>query len=153
MSEIRALSVRQPFAWAIAIGAKPVENRTYGTRYRGLLAIHASKAIDRAALDDPLILKAIDENEFAVGEAESSLGAVVAVAEMYGIHHANDCMLPVGRGASGCSPWARRGQWHWRLRNVRPLPEPVPCRGRTGGVWWLPADVEQAVMRQLEVSR
>lgn len=145
--EIRALSVRQPFAWAIAVGAKPVENRTYGTRYRGLLAVHASKIIDRAALDNPLILEAIAGHGFTLDEGPSSLGAVVAVAELYGIHHANDCMLPLGCGASGCSPWAMRGKWHWQLREVRPLPEPVPCKGGLG-LRWLPEVAEKAVRLQ-----
>ena len=145
--EIRALSVRQPFAWAIAVGAKPVENRSWGTRYRGLVAIHASKAIDRAALDNPLILEAIADHEFTIDEGPSSLGAVVAIAELCGCHQwpaAGECN---GRGRPACSPWAALDQWHWRLRNVRPLPEPVPCRGKLG-LWWLPEAVEKAVRLQ-----
>ena len=43
---IKALSIRQPWAWAIVQGLKPVENRTWRTAYRGLLAIHASKTYD-----------------------------------------------------------------------------------------------------------
>jgi ASCH domain len=37
-----ALSVRQPWAWLIVHRYKPVENRTWPTRYRGPVAIHAS---------------------------------------------------------------------------------------------------------------
>lgn len=149
--EIRALSVRQPFAWAIAVGAKPVENRTYGVRYRGLLAIHASKNVRREDLDNPLILEAIADHGFTINEGPSSLGAVVAVAELCGCHRwpaAGECN---GRSRPACSPWAALDQWHWRLRNVRPLPEPVPCKGRLG-LWWLPEDVERAVTGQLGVS-
>ena len=36
-----ALSVRQPWAWAIVSGYKDVENRTWKTNYRGDLWIHA----------------------------------------------------------------------------------------------------------------
>jgi len=151
---MKALTVRQPFAWAIAIGQKTVENRTRATKHRGLLAIHAGKTVYRADPDDRLILDAIAENEFAVGEAESSLGAVVAVAELRGCHHAHDCMPPVGvvppSGLTGCSPWAMYGQYHWKLANVRSLPEPVPCKGSLG-LWRLPEDVERAVTEQLDV--
>lgn len=42
-----ALSVRQPWAWLIAEGYKPIENRTWGTRYRGRLLIHASSGMSR----------------------------------------------------------------------------------------------------------
>lgn len=43
---IRCLSVKQPFAQAICLGLKKVENRNWRTDYRGLLFIHASKAKD-----------------------------------------------------------------------------------------------------------
>ena len=38
-----ALSVRQPWAWALLFGGKDVENRTWSTRHRGRIWIHASK--------------------------------------------------------------------------------------------------------------
>lgn len=38
---IACLSVRQPFAWAIVHGYKPLENRTWATGFRGRLLIHA----------------------------------------------------------------------------------------------------------------
>jgi len=40
---MKALSVRQPWAWLIAHGLKPVENREWETHYRGPVLIHASK--------------------------------------------------------------------------------------------------------------
>jgi hypothetical protein len=39
----RVLSVRQPWAHLIVAGIKTIENRTWTTRYRGPLLIHASK--------------------------------------------------------------------------------------------------------------
>jgi hypothetical protein len=44
---MRALTVRQPWAWAIFHG-KPVENRSWATKYRGDLLIHARKQFDLA---------------------------------------------------------------------------------------------------------
>ena len=41
----KAISIRQPWAWAIFHG-KPVENRTWYSNYRGPLWIHASKTFD-----------------------------------------------------------------------------------------------------------
>ena len=37
----RALTLRQPWAWAVAAGHKDVENRTWQTPHRGCMAIHA----------------------------------------------------------------------------------------------------------------
>jgi len=42
---MRALSIRQPWAWAILHG-KDVENRTWVTRVTGEFLIHASKTFD-----------------------------------------------------------------------------------------------------------
>lgn len=38
---IPCLSIRQPYAWLIVQGIKPVENRTWGTKFRGRVLIHA----------------------------------------------------------------------------------------------------------------
>ena len=41
-SKIKVIAVRQPWAWLIVNGHKPVENRTWKTAYRGPLYIHAT---------------------------------------------------------------------------------------------------------------
>ena len=48
-SEARVLSIRQPWAWAIAAGHKKVENRSWTTGYRGPVYIHASLRNERPA--------------------------------------------------------------------------------------------------------
>lgn len=47
--KLPALSIRQPWAWAIAAGYKPVENRSWRTNFRGRFLIHAGKQIDMSA--------------------------------------------------------------------------------------------------------
>ena len=41
----RALTVKQPWASLLVAGIKTVENRTWTTKYRGPLAIHAALSI------------------------------------------------------------------------------------------------------------
>ena len=41
---MKALSIRQPWAWLIVNGYKDVENRSWRTKYRGQVLIHASAA-------------------------------------------------------------------------------------------------------------
>jgi hypothetical protein len=48
---MKALSIKQPWAWAILYAGKTVENRSRATSYRGPLAIHASKTISHEGLD------------------------------------------------------------------------------------------------------
>jgi hypothetical protein len=43
---MKAISIRQPWAWLIVHGYKDVENRTWATKYRGPILIHAGKTLD-----------------------------------------------------------------------------------------------------------
>jgi hypothetical protein len=45
---MKCLSIRQPWAWLVVNGWKNIENRTWRTRYRGDLLIHAAVAVTRA---------------------------------------------------------------------------------------------------------
>lgn len=46
---MKALTLTQPWASMVAIGAKRIETRSWSTRYRGPLAIHAAKGFPRFA--------------------------------------------------------------------------------------------------------
>jgi hypothetical protein len=124
---MKALTVQQPWAWAIARGSKDVENRTWRPLYSGPLAIHAGKAFDQdATLGDPM--RDLYRRHWPV---EQPKGAVIAVADLVGAHHASQC-------GGRCSPWAMPDQWHWTLERAGLLPEPVPMRGRLGLWDWTP---------------
>jgi hypothetical protein len=163
VAELRTLTVKPPWSHLIAKCGKLVENRGWPARFRGLLAIHAGLGWDAAAERDTTALAAWRDWSASLphpnitGPLRKSaihvdLGAVVAVAELSGCHDSEECMLPawseVPGVRSGCSDWAARGQFHWTLRQVRPLPVPVPCKGKLG-LWRLPEDVEKAVRAQL----
>lgn len=133
--QIMALTIQQPWAWAITHGTKRIENRTWTTQHRGRLAIRTGQRIDRDALDDMRIRAAIRDRG---QQPDYVLGAVIAVAQLVAIHSCT------GR----CSVWSAHGQHHWQLTDVRPLAEPVPCKGRLG-LWPLSAEVDAAVRTQL----
>lgn len=156
MSEIRGLTVRPPWAQAIAHGGKTVENRTWRTCYQGLVAIHAGKRPDWDAA--PPAWTAVGMAPYQRGARRADWatglapGMVIAVAVLDGCHSGQGCELENGREM--CSPWAMHRAWHWQLRDVRPLAEPVPCTGARG-LWPLPEDVGGVIREQLrpEASR
>ena len=47
---MKALSIKQPWAWAIVNGFKPVENRTWITKFRGRFLVHASQQLDKRGI-------------------------------------------------------------------------------------------------------
>jgi hypothetical protein len=131
---MKALTIRQPWAWAIARGFKTVENRGWSTPYRGPLAIHAAVRWDddvEAALG--FIVRALA----AQGSSEvytlhdvlplSATCLVVAVVDLVDI-----CTAGLDGKDCECGPWAAAGQAHWQLANARPLEVPVPAKGRLG---------------------
>jgi hypothetical protein len=133
---VRGLTVRQPWAEAIACGAKLVENRTMSTRYRGPLAIHAGKAWAVWGRTDPRI-RAL----WPGAESPAFLfGVVLAVAELVDVHPAAGCCHPWGEGHYAASDGRRRSSvHHWVLEDVRRLERPLPARGRLG--LWTPDPV------------
>lgn len=152
---MRAITVRQPWAWAIAAGHKLVENRSAGfpATYRGPLLIHASKAWSKRGGTDPRIkgrwhglrlgsdLDAVDFRD--------RLGVVLALAELTDAHPDTGCCRPWGESEYvGSDQQLHRGVLHLLLEDVRRLPEPVPCRGALG-LWTPPADVLAVVSDQL----
>lgn len=157
---MRAITVKQPWAWAIATGAKGVENRSrphpWTSAVGERMAIHAGKGWDGHAFEVPILFKLAevftsrlhgDGKSYPVAGLIAVMvpeghprGAVVATARLAGVHHATD------RCRCGTNPWAESDAWHLVLREIVPLREPVSCRGYQG-LWSLPAHVEAAVQQ------
>jgi hypothetical protein len=141
---VKTITVQQPWAAAIARYGKDIENRTWFTRYRGLIAIHAGAAYAGVEAQSTVAFNARrNYGDVRVGPRERS--AVVAVVDLVGI-----CLVRDGLGCD-CGRWAIPQQYHWMLANRRALAEPVPCKGRLG-LWELPDDVEAAVLAQIGVT-
>lgn len=126
-AEVRALTVRPPWSHYLRSGAKQVENRTWPTRWRGPLVIHAGKTLDRrgfavgAALGHP-----VDPDDVNVGE-------FIAVGELVDVHAAGRACGPA------CQQWGEPSCWHWQLAAVRSL---VTVEGRGArGLFVPPAEV------------
>lgn len=52
MKTVTVLSVRQPWAWLMVNNLKDVENRSWYTKFRGRLYIHASGTYTKRAHDE-----------------------------------------------------------------------------------------------------
>ena len=117
---MKALTICQPYAHLIAIGEKVVENRTWPTRYRGPLLIHAGKS--RAWLD---------EESVDWPDGDLAFGAVVAVARLA------DCKRFEALPPELQAHEHANGPWCWVLTDVLRLDAPVTCNGMQG--LWIPS--------------
>ena len=128
---MKTLTVRPPWSTLIQLAGKDVENRTWDTKYRGELAIHAGRSYDEDAHRDPTAADAFlnDPRVRSLRPDNLTRGAIVAVATLVSMHSWRDCEA---RDGSLCSRWAQRQQMHWCLQDVRPLREPMPWPGSLG---------------------
>ncbi|MDE2096723.1 MAG: ASCH domain-containing protein [Patescibacteria group bacterium] len=175
---MKALSLIQPWATLIAIGAKRIETRSWATRYRGEIAIHASKRFtmdEREICDEEPFLSALTRGGYKRTWREEHhvqiplwdalpLGAIVAVARLAAIFRTDDVALLPGqlRLANdnpdyGYFPTAphesdfgnyQPGRFAWLLDDVKALAEPIPCKGALN-LWELPPDVEARIREAL----
>ena len=122
---MKALTVKQPWAWAIIHGGKDVENRSRPTKHRGQMYIHAGKASSQEGID---FLRA--RGQWPV--TDWKLGYVIGTVDVVGCHHADECAAD-DEGFM-CSEWALPGHYHGELKNSRPLATAVPETGKLG-IW------------------
>ncbi len=158
---MRALSLTEPWAVLVAIGAKKFETRGWRVFYRGQLAIHASKMFPAWAksLCDREWCKrrgASTEQDFAVADALAEagltvaalpLGAIVGVVDVLDCVPTTDVLPTVTAREQGLGDYAK-GRFAIRLANPRHLPDPIPWSGRLG-IWDVPDDVEAEIRRQV----
>jgi hypothetical protein len=139
----RALTVKNPWAWAIIHAGKDVENRSRPTSHRGRLYIHAGKGYASDALKFPAF-STLDLDFDVTGETRRGIdvrGLVIGTVDVIDCHSARDCWT--GWEAKDgetheerCSEWAMEDHYHWVLADPRPLATPFPARGQLG-IWRL----------------
>lgn len=148
---MKALTVQQPWAWAVTSGHATVENRTRLWKYRGPLAIHAGARPCGRGTTSPLILDALrpvltpweQENRRLFTGDHGDLfvhDAIIGVVDLVDVHHASGCCKPWGEQSHVEQSGRLRAIVHLVLDDPRPV-DPIPCRGRLG-LWTLPPEVE-----------
>lgn len=170
-----ALTLTQPWASLVAIGAKQWETRSWPARFRGQLAIHAAKKYSAAerelATDDPQFRKALSVLPFM--QPFDVAGHVIAVADL------TDCQpterfarerdrafaTAISSTSRGALPQPivisdeefafgdySDGRFAFKIERVLRLEHPIQCRGALG-FWSLPDDVVARIASELATRR
>jgi len=111
---MKALSVRQPWAWLLVNGHKDIENRSWQNSFRGPLLIHAGKAMTQTEYLDVLDFLASKERlqhlaDMLPAPADLERGGIVGSVEVIGCFNDHP------------SPWFM-GEYGFLVRNQKPLP-------------------------------
>ena len=130
---MKILTLWQPWATFIALNLKQFETRSWGTRYRGKLAIHAAKR--PIGLDGQAIVSQVNsltDGKVPPKPCDYPLGCIVAIADLVDCPQMNSRLISRQTElelAVGC--W-QAGRFAWQLGSIVPLPEPTPYRGSQG---------------------
>lgn len=118
---MKALSIRQPWAWLILNAGKIIENRTWPTNFRGSFLVHAAAGMTRSEWEGAM---AFVENNFGAAIAltaprfeELERGGIVGIVDMVACVTVSE------------SRWFM-GPCGFELENPRPLPF-YPMKGRS----------------------
>ena len=147
---MRALTLFEPWATLCVVGKKQLETRSWGTPYRGPLAIHASKTFPvwcrelyhkepyKSALSGALPALAVNQ-----------LGCIIGTVELVACYPTNPSMWPLeySKQEEAFGDFTH-GRVMWQLTNPRRLERPIPCRGYQG-IWTVPPETAMAIALQL----
>lgn len=128
---MKALTLTQPWAQLVAIGAKKIETRSWSTNYRGWLAIHAGKS-------KPAYARHYTHNSESIVDAFAGTrmtfynmprGVIVAVAQLIACRPILGDPETAGEKDFGdFTP----GRFAWYLENVIVVDPVIPCQGTLG---------------------
>lgn len=130
-TNMKCLSVQQPWASAICTGVKDVENRTWQTKNApGRILIHASakkvpKDFDAMNLDPEMISTMANLRLFGIMPEyeDMPLSAIIGYVDVTGFDSDNN----------NDSPWAGANCTHWHLENAYLFDEPIKdVKGKLG---------------------
>jgi hypothetical protein len=123
---MKALSIQQPWAWAVLHAGKDIENRAWNTSYRGELLIHAGKSFDYEGLQFLLRNKEKLGIKFIPLPSRMLQGGIVGVCTL------DDVFI------KHASPWFF-GKHGFLLSNPKPVPfKTCPGKLKLFDVEWEP---------------
>lgn len=143
---MRILTLTQPWATLVAVRAKKFETRSWGTSYRGPLAIHAAKGLGPIGGVNALVdyfhrspfYQALTAAEYQSAR-DLPLGAIVAVCTLAEVYEIRDNGLWANQSLHTLPSEPERsfgdytpGRFAWRLTDVQTLAAPLPFSGAQG---------------------
>lgn len=150
---MKVLTLSQPWATLVAIGAKKIETRSWNTRYRGPLLIHAAAGLGPVGGVLGLGAQCSVEPFWGVLHAADYMrsdmlprGAIVAVAELVSVIP-TEILNRQGSWIIDTDTWSMTdqerafgdytpGRYAWLLSDVQALPTPIPVKGQLGLWEW-----------------
>lgn len=130
---MKAITIWQPYASAIALGYKRYETRTWSTKHRGLIAIHAAAKNDYQIRRSMVYVRRDlegfrDQLDWML---TAPVGVVVAVCELVAVHDTRDVAKDIDLFERAFGNW-QTSRYAWELKLIERFEQPIPARGAQG---------------------
>ncbi len=134
---MKVLTLRQPWAGLLVLGIKQMETRSWNTKYRGRLYIHASASMSREELR--LLMRLWTLLELSPQQINTChvVGAIIGHVDIIETYSTNDekqtreiSMIEAMLG--DYSP----DRFFWKCELPTLLPKPIPAKGQLGFWNW-----------------
>ncbi|MDB5200568.1 MAG: hypothetical protein JWO92_2531 [Chitinophagaceae bacterium] len=136
---MKAISLLQPFASLIVIGAKKFETRSWGTRYRGPLLIHASKKWDtdqEQLLDTFHFGTALQNTD---GKIKLPFGSVIGKVYLASVNYTQVVVGSLSEQEKAFGDYTH-GRYAWELKDPVQFDKPIPYKGSLS-IWEFPDEL------------
>lgn len=132
---MKALTLWQPWATLIAIGAKTYETRSWRVDYEGPLLIHAAKSTDglHMAHQHPFIETLAAAGYKTIGDLPK--GAFVCRVWLHGCYRTETVRGSISEREFRFGNYSD-GRWAWKLTLEEMFDPPAPARGMQGLWEW-----------------
>lgn len=116
---MKTITIKQPWASLIVNNYKKFEFRTWKTKYRGKILIHAGMGTDKKYLD-----------KFTEYNLDYINGAIIGEAKIV------DCILVDEKFSNDLISINNKvyknnvGAYAWKLENIKKYDEPIYCKGK-----------------------
>jgi activating signal cointegrator 1 len=135
---MKVLSMIQPWANLFVLREAQYETRTWRTNYRGSLAIHTSKKIDKAVCNHVAIQSLLGRHGYKTENLPT--GVIIAVCKLENClkvieNHQTRAVLEDGREVTGNDYFLgdyKVGNYVWIVSEMRLLDTFIPAKGQLG---------------------
>lgn len=143
---MKALTLHQPWASLIAHGFKKIETRSWGTYYRGELAIHAAKDFPKYAKEAAHDMYANWNGFREMGYTVETLprGYIVAKVNLVNCVPMTDANIEKVSNFERSLGFYEPNRCMWILEDIEQIDPPIPIKGKQG-LWECELDLESFV--------
>ncbi len=127
---MKVLSIKEPYATLIKENKKMIETRSWKTKYRGELYIHASKSkLTKKEKNNLEIMQLIESIPLNYGNiiCKCQLVDCIYMTKDYIENMKKDHQEYI------CGEY-KEGRYAWILENIKPLKKPIPAQGKLN-IW------------------